>query len=199
MDLIATAPLGAYLEPSPLVESAAVQVADFAAARVRGRDPRETARRAFLFVRDEVAHSWDIRSRRVTRSAVDTLEYREGICYAKSHLLAAILRGVGIPTAICYQRLTLFDDDSAGYVIHALNAVYLDGTWHRLDARGNKPGIDAEFSLGEERLAFPIRERYDEVDYPTLYVDPHPAIAATLLGNDDALEMYRNRLPERLD
>jgi len=150
-------------------------------------------------VRDEISHSWDIQGRRVTRAASDALAYREGICYPKSHLLAALLRVAGIPTALCYQRLTLLDDDGAGYAVHALNAVLLEGRWHRLDPRGNKPGVAAEFSLDEERLAFPIRARYDEVDYPTLYAAPHPAIAATLAANDDALEMYLHGLPERLD
>ena len=83
------------------------------------------------------------------------LAYREGICYPKSHLLAALLRRAGIPTAICYRRLTLLDDDSAGYAIHALNAIHVEGRWHRIDARGNKPGVDAQFSLDVERLAFP--------------------------------------------
>jgi len=113
-------------------------------------------------------------------------------------LLAAILRNAGIPTALCYQRLTLFDDESGGYAIHALNAVYLDARWHRIDARGNKPGVNAEFSLSAEQLAFPVRPALDEVDYPTLHVAPHPAIAACLTAHDDALLMYRGGLPERL-
>jgi transglutaminase-like putative cysteine protease len=134
----------------------------------------------------------------VIRSAGEALRYREGICYPKSHLVAALLRSVDIPTALCYQRLTLLDDDSAGYAIHALNAVLLDGTWHRIDARGNKPGVAAEFSLGEERLAFPVRPEYDEIDYPELYAQPHPAIVHTLTTNDDAMVMYRNGLPSAL-
>jgi transglutaminase-like putative cysteine protease len=198
MDLLATAPLAAYLEPAPLIESTAPAIRTFIESNLHGCDPEEAARRAFTFVRDEVAHSWDIQGRRVTRSAVDALTFREGICYPKSHLLAAILRGAGIPTAICYQRLTLLDDDSAGYAVHALNAVYLEGGWHRIDPRGNKPGIDAQFSLAQERLAFPVRAAFDEVDYPALYPLPHPAIAATLAGNDDAMVMYQRGLPDRL-
>ena len=92
----------------------------------------------FLYVRDEVSHSWDIQGHRVTRSATDALTFKEGICYPKSHLVAALLRNQGIPTALCYQRLTLFDDDHGGHALHALNAVYLEGAWHRIDARGNK-------------------------------------------------------------
>ena len=102
------------------------------------------------------------RRTRVTRTATDVLTYREGICYAKSHLAAALLRAAGIPSGICYQRLTLLDDDSAGYAVHALNTVWIAslGRWVRFDARGDKPGVDAQFSLDEERLAFPIRAQY---------------------------------------
>ena len=80
-----------------------------------------------------------------------------------------------------------------------MNAVYLNGRWSRIDARGNKPGVNAEFDLDLEKLAFPIRDEYDEVDYPQLYVDPHPAIVATLAANDDALIMYKERLPDALE
>jgi transglutaminase-like putative cysteine protease len=191
-------PLEAYLAPAPLIDRDAPAIAAFVETKLRDCDAIEAARRTFHFVRDEVAHSWDIQGRRVTRTGSDALTYREGICYPKSHLLAAILRRAGIPTAICYQRLTLLDDDSAGYAVHALNAVFLNGVWRRLDARGNKPGVAAEFSLDEERLAFPIRPQFAEVDYPELYAEPHPAIVATLEGNDDALEMYRRGLPAQL-
>ena len=57
--------------------------------------------------------------------------YREDICYPKGHLLTTLLRHYGIPTDICYQRLTLLGDDSAGYAIHALNALYLEGARYR--------------------------------------------------------------------
>jgi transglutaminase-like putative cysteine protease len=198
MQLIPLARMDDYLRPAPLVDADAPEVVGFVDERLADCDDVEAARRAFLFVRDEVAHSWDIQGRRVTRSATDALRFREGICYPKSHLLAALLRRRGIPTAICYQRLTLLDDDSAGYAIHALNAVYLNGRWSRLDARGNKPGVAAEFDLEAERLAFPVRANYDEVDYPHLHAEPHPAIAQTLEANDDALVMYRQGLPSTL-
>ena len=82
----------------------------------------------------------------------------------------------------------------------ALNTVWLPSMerWIRFDARGNKPGVDAQFSLGEERLAFPIRTRYDEVDYRINQATPHPLIVATLATHDDALEMYRRGLPAEL-
>lgn len=155
---------------------------------------------AFHFVRDEIDHSWDIQSTRVTRSASEVLKYKEGICYAKSMLLAALLRSQNIPTGFCYQRLTLGDTPETGYCIHALNAVYIGylDRWIRIDARGNTNGIDAQFSLEEEKLAFPIRSEYDEVDYGTIYANPLDMTVKTLEENDNCIEMVKYMLPERL-
>jgi transglutaminase-like putative cysteine protease len=198
MNMVLDAEPAAYLTPATLVDSDSPEIAAFVRDRLAGCDDIEAARRVFHFVRDEVSHSWDIRGRAVARSATDALELKHGICYPKSHLVAALLRSRGIPAALCYQRLTLNDDDEqSGHALHALNAVYLDGAWHRIDARGNKPGVDAQFSLEREELAFPIRPQFDEVDYPTLYAEPHPRIVDTLMFNDDVLTMYTH-LPDRL-
>lgn len=160
----------------------------------------DRAQAAFEYVRDEIKHSYDIQSQEVTRKASEVLEKRHGICYAKSHLLAALLRGMGIPAGICYQRLTLYDKPEDGFCIHALNTVYLKevNRWIRLDARGNKPGVDAQFLLGEERLAFPIREEYGEKDYLTNFSEPHPDIVQVLEKYHDCLEMYQHGLPTEL-
>lgn len=121
----------------------------------------EKAKIAFEFVRDEIHHSWDIQGTQVTCKASEVLSKGEGICYAKSNVLAALLRSEKIPTGFCYQRLMLFDTPEKGYCIHALNAVFLESInkWIRLDARGNKPGIDAQFSTDEEKLAFTLDSR----------------------------------------
>ncbi|MEK5038535.1 transglutaminase-like domain-containing protein [Sporosarcina sp. FSL K6-3457] len=160
----------------------------------------EKVKIAFEFVRDEIAHSWDIQSKRVTCKASDVLTYKEGICYAKSNLLAALLRSLGIPTGFCYQRLMLFDTPEKGYSIHALNAVYLKTLhkWIRLDARGNKKGVDAQFSIDEERLAFSIQEEFDEKDYPFIYMKPHPETIKILEKHRDALKMYKYHLPQSI-
>lgn len=160
----------------------------------------EKVRIAFEFVRDEISHSWDIQGSRVTCKASDALDYKEGICYAKSNLLAALLRSQGIPTGFCYQRLMLFDTLEKGYCIHALNAVFLKtiNKWIRLDARGNKKGIDAQFSMDIERLAFTVQKEFGEKEYPLIYMKPHPKTIAVLDQHTDALEMYKNHLPELL-
>ncbi|MBM7542000.1 transglutaminase-like domain-containing protein [Amphibacillus cookii] len=163
-------------------------------------DEREKVKRAFTFVRDQIAHSWDIQSKRITCCASEVLQYQEGICYAKSHLLAALLRATGIPTGFCYQRLMLFDTPEKGYCIHALNAVYFEALkrWVRIDARGNKPGINAQFSTVKEQLAFAIQPDYDEIDYPTIYAWPNSKTVVVLKKNNNALAMYMNALPEYL-
>ena len=155
---------------------------------------------AFEFVRDQISHSWDIQSSRITCVASDVLQYQEGICYAKSHLLATLLRSQNIPTGFCYQRLMLFDTPEQGYCIHALNAVYIAKVdrWIRLDVRGNKSGMNAQFSLEKEQLAFRIDSRLGEVDYSTIYINPHPKTIHVLKQNKNAIDMCRHHLPEYL-
>ncbi|NEW04949.1 transglutaminase family protein [Paenibacillus sp. SYP-B3998] len=157
-------------------------------------------RRTYSFVRDHISHSWDIQSSRVTCKASEALLYKEGICYAKSNLLSALLRYKGIPTGFCYQRLTLGDTPDTGYCIHALNAVYIQAMdrWVRLDARGNKAGVDAQFSMDSKKLAFPVREYYEEIDYPVIYVNPCPETIAVLKEQTDCLNMCLNHLPTHL-
>ena len=158
---------------------------------------------AFEFVRDDIFHSWDIGSERITRTASEVLQYREGICYAKSMLLAALLRSAGIPAGFCYQRLTLGDTPDTGYCIHALNAVYVQSIngWIRIDARGNTYGKNAQFYPDEpqkEQLAFPVRYKYNEVDYPTIYAEPLPVTIKALEGATNCLEMMKYSLPQSL-
>jgi transglutaminase-like putative cysteine protease len=154
---------------------------------------------AFEYVRDNIAHSFDIQSPRVTCKASEVLYFEEGICYAKSNLLAAILRSKGIPTGFCYQRLTKGDTPDTGYCIHALNGVYLKTLerWIRLDARGNKEGINAQFSIDNEKLAFPIRKKYAEKDYPIIYTEPNANTITALKQNSDCNMLFHN-LPTEL-
>ena len=201
MDLTLTAPIDQYLSSSLLIDI------DNPAVRAQGQSLRDQSsddvdyiRRAYEFVRDEVPHSWDLQSTRVTAKASDVLEHREGICYAKSHLLAALLRSQGVPSGLCYQRLVLFLDPKDGYSLHAMNTAYVESLdrWIRLDARGNKPGVDAHFLLDGEQLAFPVRPEMGEIDYPYNFAAPPDCIVDTLLGHVDCMEMYAHGLPSEL-
>ncbi|MER7312636.1 MULTISPECIES: transglutaminase domain-containing protein [Streptomyces] len=146
---------------------------------------------AYAHVRDTIPHSSDTGDPRVTWRASDVLAARTGICCAKAHALAALLRAAGIPTGFCYQRLT---DDGAHPVVHGLIAVRLPGgdRWVRQDPRGNKPGVDAHFSAGPERLAWVPRAEYGEVDYPAVHAAPHPAVLRALREAPDRAGLWRD-------
>lgn len=140
----------------------------------------EKAKIIYHFVRDEIDHSSDINSNEVTYRASDVLTSAHGLCFAKSHLLAALLRCAGIPTGLCYQKLSLEE----GHIIHGINAVYLNNKWIRLDARGNTGGINAQFSIDQEKLAYlPEKSRGDK-DYPYIYSQPHPKILEALQSHE---------------
>jgi transglutaminase-like putative cysteine protease len=188
--LLETADLSAYLAADeiidhghPLVRQTAAELA----ARTTG--PHDYARAAYEFVRDTIPHSFDAGDDRVTWRASDVLKQRTGICYAKSHALIALLRAAGIPTGLCYQRLT--EDDGSEPVVHGLIALLLPGRerWSRLDARGNKPGVDARFSLDEERLARIARPQLGESDYPLVRTRPPAAVLASLRGARNRKEL----------
>lgn len=152
------------------------------------------AKAAFEWVRDQVGHSYDVADPRVTLTASEVLRHRVGLCYAKSHLLAALLRSEGIPTGLCYQRLTHGD----GHVLHGLVAIYLDQAWHRQDPRGNKQGIDAQFSLDTEQLAWHADESLGEIDYPRIFTSPARCVIDTLRGASNILALYDAGLPTEL-
>lgn len=146
----------------------------------------ETAKIIYSFVRDEIHHSSDINSNEVTYMASDVLKKKHGLCFAKSHLLAALLRSQKIPVGFCYQKLST----DYGKIFHGLNGVYLDGKWIRLDARGNEGGINAQFSLKEEKLAYAPQKEGDK-DYPIIYADPHPKIINILQSNSSLDEVIK--------
>ncbi len=139
----------------------------------------EVAQRCFEWVRDEVRHSYDYKMNPVTCAASEVLAARTGYCYAKSHLLAALLRANAIPTGFCYQRLSL-NDDGLEFCLHGLNSIYLpEFGWYRVDARGNKPSVNAQFMPPIEQLAFkPALE--GEADFPEVWPDPMPEVVKAL-------------------
>jgi transglutaminase-like putative cysteine protease len=157
-------------------------------------DARDIARRCFEWVRDHIQHSSDFRRNPVTCSASEVLAAGTGYCYAKSHLLAALLRANGIPAGFCYQRLSV-DETGAPYSLHGLNAVHLpEFGWYRIDSRGNKPGVDAQFSPPAEKLAFRIALP-GEKTFPNILADPLAVVVTALRAHTTWDEMYRH-LPD---
>jgi transglutaminase-like putative cysteine protease len=173
-----------YLAASTYIDFDTQEVLSAARRLAEGASSEtDVVRACFEFVRDEIRHSVDFKANPVTCKASDALRHRTGYCYAKSHLLAALLRANGIPAGLCYQRLSV-GDSGAPYCLHGLNAVYLkDVGWYRVDARGNKPGIDARFAPPVEQLAFPIREREERM-LPEIWAEPLPVVVDALARYD---------------
>lgn len=160
-----------------------------------GGTPLETAQRCFEWVRDEIRHSYDYQANPVTCTASEVLEARTGYCYAKSHLLAALLRANGIPAGLCYQRLTAYEEGQ--YSLHGFNAVYLpEYGWYRVDPRGNKPGVNAQFVPPVEQLAFHPADA-GEADYGAILSDPLDAVVARL-RSCATWDAARDNLPDVL-
>jgi transglutaminase-like putative cysteine protease len=184
----------AYLAGDEVIEVQAPLVRRLAAdLRADSANDEAFAGAAFEWVRDRIRHSVDAQDPRVTLTATEVLTEGVGLCFAKSHLLAAVLRAGGIPTGFCYQRLA----DGDTYLVHGLVAVHLNGAWHRQDPRGNKVGVDAQFSVNGEQLAWPT-DSAGEVDYPEVWVTPAPEVVASLRAATDALELCASGLPSTI-
>jgi len=165
----------------------------------QAEDSMDYIRKAYEYVRDRIPHSADINAEEVACSASEVLKTGHGICFAKSHLLAALLRYKGIPAGFCYQRLILDDETSPELIIHGLNGVYLEDkkTWIRLDARGSKEGVNARFSVTDEQLAFPVRPEKGERDGKFVYADPDPDVLAALQSHNSRSQLWTD-LPAKL-
>lgn len=195
MDKTLSQPSSAYLTADAIIDWRNPEVLAKAQALASGTtNTNEIARRCFTFVRDQIRHSWDFRQNPVTCKASAVLEHGTGYCYAKSHLLAALLRANDIPAGFCYQRLSV-GDGGPPYCLHGLNAVWLEKHgWYRIDPRGNKPGVAAQFTPPVEQLAFAINERL-EADLPEIWAEPLPVVVQVLTSFATVEEVSEN-LPD---
>jgi transglutaminase-like putative cysteine protease len=166
------------------------------AAEIAGdaTDDEAVAHRCFTWVRDFVRHSSDHQLPVVTCTASDVLRHRAGFCYAKSHLLAALLRARGIPAALCYQRLAE-DDTAAKFFLHGLVAIHLNRHgWYRVDPRGDKSGISSGFNPPTEHLPYTPKFQ-GERDVPGRFPDAMACVVATLRQWPTSAEV-RAHLPD---
>ena len=152
-------------------------------------DDEDYIKRCYMFVRDEIPHSWDIGANIVSKTASEALMNKTGICWVKSCLFAALLRANGIPSGISYQLLTIAEDDSEGHIVHALNTVFIRNNWIRLDARGNNENVHAEFSLDKDQLAFQVREEFGEIDYNDNNADLDERLVNALAQTENLFEI----------
>lgn len=193
-----------YLQASEVIDWQHPRILELAQQIASGHQTSETitecycqqqiAKACFEWVRDEIRHSCDYQMNPVTCRASDVLQYKTGYCYAKSHLLAALLRANSIPAGFCYQRLSI-DDQGAPYSLHGFNAVYLPEVgWYRVDARGNREGVNAQFTPPQEQLAFKIQFP-EEADFQTILSEPLQVVVETLQTKSTWNEVLLN-LPD---
>ena len=172
-----------YLQPSAIIDwqhPLVLQQAQNIASKYKTLE--EIAKACFEWVRDEICHSYDYQMNPVTCKASDVLVYKTGYCYAKSHLLAALLRANQIPSGFCYQRLSI-NDNGEPYSLHGFNAIYLPEIgWYRVDARGNRQNVNAQFTPPNEQLAFRIQFP-EEADFQNIFTAPLTVVV-------EALEAY---------
>jgi transglutaminase-like putative cysteine protease len=170
----------AFLQNCQIIDWETRSVLQHAASLAEDDNCRSTvAQRCFQWVR----HSSDFQLNPITCRASDVLTHRTGYCYAKSHLLCALLRANQIPAGLCYQRLSI-DETGPPYCLHGMTAVCLpDVGWYRCDPRGNREDIDAQFTPTIKRLAFgtPLPQEYD---LPEIHVRPLIIVVDALHAHD---------------
>ncbi|MGD1043727.1 MAG: transglutaminase family protein [Bacteroidota bacterium] len=185
-----------YLASSSVIDCSHPSIKGLASQLSNGCNSQTgIAKKCFEWVRDEIKHSYDYKLNPVTCKASDVLHYRTGYYYAKSHLLAALLRANNIPAELCYQRLKIEEGGGEFYCLHGLTTVYLSECgWYRVDPRGNKPGVDAQFCPPTEKLAFFIKGK-TETDLPGIWAEPLDSVVDVLTKYKTYEDVYYN-LPD---
>ena len=178
----------------PLVLAKATELAEATERATGDRNPTDVAKACFEWVRDRIFHSSDYQRNPITCAASEVLAAETGYCYAKSHLLAALLRANDIPTGLCYQRLSV-DGDGPPFCLHGLNAVWLPAIgWYRADPRGNRADIDARFEPPQEYLAY-VPQLPEEGDFPEIFAEPLPIVVRALQDGETWDAVFAN-LPD---
>ncbi len=184
--------LNDYLVEDNIVDFSSPKVKALAESLSRGaKTDEDIARNCFMYVRDHINHTGDYKDNITTLKASEVLKYSTGWCYSKSILLAALLRANNIPAGFCYQRLSCNEYQEGVYCLHGLNAIYLkEYGWYRVDARGNKEGVDARFTPPLEKLAFEVQE--NEFDLEDIYASPIEEVVEALKTYKTYDEMIDN-------
>ena len=194
--------LGRYLEDTITIDWQTPSVSDLARRLLAEEEsPAAGVERIFRFVRDEIAHTFDLDPKSLVRGiacrASEVLALGHGLCHAKSHLLAALLRFAGHPTGFCYVRLV--DDERPGrFVLHGFNAFYWapTGSWIPVDVRGNRGEIASECRFEAPfRLAYVPDAGRGEALLPMIFKRPGKRVIDAL-ERAPSIEVLRRTLPD---
>lgn len=182
-----------YLECTEVIDFDSPEVQEVCSQFEQYKDDQLLlAEKVFDFVQNKFPHTSDCKRTELSITASDVIKNGHGICMAKSHLLAAILRNFKIPTGFCYQILCAKKHNH--FYPHGFNAVYFEklGRWIRLDARGIKPGQNAKFSIDQEFLAYQPDNFKNEVDLPMYFTAPFKGMIDCMKKCADKPEFFKH-------
>ena len=150
-------------------------------------------KRSFEFVRDAVRAPTPAAP--IAISASEVLGSGFGCSFAKTHLLAALLRAKRIPAGLCYQCLACRDDPGR-FGLHGLGAARLSKYgWYRLDPTRGGDGIGiGEFCPPVEKFARHALET-GEGNLPEVWTEPLPIVIEALRASVDNDDLGR-RIPD---
>ena len=77
-----------------------------------------------------------------TTHPAQTLADGRGDCTEYAYLFATLARIIGIP-ARTVSGLAYSEEPTPGFLLHAWNEVYLDGSWRAVDPTWNQSTVDA--------------------------------------------------------
>lgn len=192
-------PRQGYVEDTITIDWQTPAVMEQARALAAGcADDVARARALYEFVRDRIVHTGDSGGDALPCRASEVLAAATGIGFSKAHLLAALLRAIGIPAGFCYQVLRRAPPAS-GTLLYGFNAAFPPslGRWLALDARGNKPGLYASFSVDAPLLAVRADPARGEWVYPRIFTRPAPVVVE-LLARNRSLEKIADHIPAEL-
>lgn len=162
-------------------------------------EPMLATRLTFEWVRDQIAHSMDAGRAELTCSARQVLSHGHGLCFAKSHLLVALLRAQGIAAGFGYQLLRT-DGTRSGFGLHGFVQVYDEErhAFYGLDPRGNNGRVCTAFDPATPSLAFVPDADAGERTYPEAWSEPLESVTR-FLESGMKLPLALAELPERVD
>ena len=167
------------------------------ADRLRRR--RVEGARGLPFVRDEIAHTADAGRDELPCRASQVLEAGTGIGFSKSHLLAALLRAVGVPAGFCYQVLRRGRScrRHAAVRLQRRSTCRASSAGSRSTRAATSPGSTPSSrptSRGSRCTADPAR---GEWIYPLIWTRP-AAVVVDLLSRNTSLAKIAEHVPEEL-
>jgi len=180
-----------YLSCSGVINCTNAEIRTLArTVTVSDTDDIERTRTLYTWVRDTIAHSVDSGQGDLIWNAADVLAAGHALCFGKAHLFVALCRALGIPAGLCYQRVRRED---GSWVLHGLAAVYLEqpGKWVRLDPRGNKPGIFADFSIESDAIAYEPSYDGEWLDQH-VYPEPWQEVSHLVVLSSNVQEFIKN-------